>query len=52
MVLELREGGRGKFATSANLGDPQLNRGVEATMSVPEGKWAMDGGEGAGFSKR
>ncbi|MSU48730.1 MAG: hypothetical protein EXS37_06535 [Opitutus sp.] len=45
MMLELRKDGGGKFATAANLGNPQMDRSVEATLTIPEGKWLQESGE-------
>jgi hypothetical protein len=45
MVLELADAGAAKFVTKANLGDPKLDRAVEATMGIPSGRWTKEGGE-------
>ena len=45
MTLELLTDGQGKFATAANLGNPQLDRSVEASMSIPQGRWTKERGE-------
>jgi hypothetical protein len=43
MVLELADAGRAKFTTRSNLGNPELDRAVASTMSIPSGQWTEDG---------
>jgi hypothetical protein len=45
MGLALAADGQGKFATRANLGDPKLDRAVEATMTIPSGRWVLEKGD-------
>jgi hypothetical protein len=43
MVLELGNGGIAKFTTRSNLGNPQLDRSVEDSMSLTDARWMKDG---------
>jgi hypothetical protein len=44
MSLEVADGGRAKVTTRANLGSAELDRAVESTMSIADGRWTKDGG--------
>jgi hypothetical protein len=43
MTLDLAAGGKAKFTTHANLGNGELDRAVEGSMSVPTGSWKQEG---------
>jgi hypothetical protein len=43
MTLDLNGGGEAKFATRSNLGNPELDRAVESSMSLTTGRWATQG---------
>jgi hypothetical protein len=43
MTMDLGSGGVAKFTTRSNLGNPELDRAVEASMSLTSGKWAKEG---------
>jgi hypothetical protein len=43
MTLDIGHGGQAKFTTHSNLGNPQMDRTVESTMSLTSGKWVSDG---------
>src|SRR5215211_669273 len=43
MTLEVADGGRAKFATRSNLGNLDLDRAVESTMSIADGRWTREG---------
>ena len=45
VTLDLRADGQGSFAAASNLGNPQLDRSVEAVMAIPAGKWVNEQGE-------
>jgi hypothetical protein len=43
MSLEVVNGGTAKFTTRANLGNAELDRALESTMSIRDGRWTKDG---------
>ena len=43
MTLDLGNGGIAKFTTRSNLGNPEMDRAVESSMSLTAGKWVKDG---------
>jgi hypothetical protein len=43
MTLDVLEGGQARFTTRSNVGNPQVDRTVEATMSVDNARWTKDG---------
>ena len=43
MTLDLGRNGEAKFTTRSNLGNPELDRSVEAAMSLTNAKWSQDG---------
>ena len=43
MTLDLGHGGQAKFTTRSNLGNPQMDRTVESSMSLTSGKWVKEG---------
>lgn len=43
MTLDLSRNGTAKFTTRSNLGNPELDRSVEAAMSLTSAKWSQDG---------
>jgi hypothetical protein len=45
LTLDLVDGGHARFATRANLGNPAVDRGIEATMTINAGRWSEEGGK-------
>jgi hypothetical protein len=43
MTLEVGSGGEAKFVTRSNLGNPELDRAVESSMSLDQARWSQDG---------
>ncbi len=43
MILEIRSGGIAKLTTRSNLGRPDLDQAVQATMSFDNAKWIQEG---------
>jgi hypothetical protein len=43
MTLDLGRNGEAKFTTRSNLGNPELDRSVEAAMSLSNAKWSQHG---------
>jgi hypothetical protein len=43
MTLELAGGGQAKFVTRSNLGQADLDRAVESSMSLAQARWAQEG---------
>ena len=43
MTLVLGSAGKAQFATRSNLGNPELDRAVETSMSVENGQWTREG---------
>ena len=43
MTLELGSGGQAKFTTRSNLGNPELDRAVESSMSLDSARWTNEG---------
>ena len=43
MVLELADNGEAKFTARSNLGNPELDRSVESSMSLTNGRWKREG---------
>ncbi|MGH7959554.1 MAG: hypothetical protein ACREH8_21450 [Opitutaceae bacterium] len=44
MILEIGSGGQAKFTTPSNLGNVELDRAVESSMSLDNARWTKDGG--------
>jgi hypothetical protein len=43
ITLDVGGGGLAKFTTRSNLGNPELDRAVESTMSIPSARWTKEG---------
>jgi hypothetical protein len=43
MTLEVASAGKAKFTTRANLGSPEVDRKIESTMSIADGRWKREG---------
>ena len=43
MALELGSGGQAKFTTRSNLGNADLDRAVESSMSLDNARWTHEG---------
>jgi hypothetical protein len=43
MTLDVLEGGQARFTTRSNVGNPEVDRTVEATMSFDNARWTKDG---------
>ena len=43
MTLDLAKGGTARFTTRSNLGNSELDRAVESSMSLDTAKWAAQG---------
>ena len=43
MTLEVGNAGQAKFTTRSNLGNPELDRAVESSMSLDNARWAKEG---------
>jgi len=43
MTLELNGGGQAKFTTRSKLGNAELDRAVESSMSLDNAKWKSEG---------
>ena len=43
MTLEVASGGQARFATRSNLGNPEVDRAVEASMSLENARWSQEG---------
>jgi hypothetical protein len=43
MSLELANGGQAKFTTRSNLGNIELDRAVESSMSLDNARWTHEG---------
>ena len=41
--IELASGGQAKFTTRSNLGNPELDRAVESSMSLDSARWTNEG---------
>lgn len=44
MTLEVREGGKAVFSTRSNLGSAEMDKTVNATMAIADGRWTEDKG--------
>lgn len=44
MTLEVREGGKAVFSTRSNLGNAEMDKTVNATMAIADGRWTEDKG--------
>jgi hypothetical protein len=43
MTLDVVEGGQARFTTRSNVGDPNVDRVVESSMTVDNARWIKDG---------
>ena len=43
MTLEVLKGGQARFTTRSNVGNPQVDRAVESSMSVDNARWTRQG---------
>src|SRR5262245_38385642 len=43
MTLEVADGSRAKFVTRANLGKAEMDRAIEASMSINDARWSKEG---------
>lgn len=43
MTLELSNGGAAKFTTRSNVGNPEVDRAVESSMSLTSAQWSQEG---------
>ena len=43
MTLDLGGNGEAKFTTRSNLGNPELDRAVESSMSLAAARWSKEG---------
>jgi hypothetical protein len=43
MSLDLGGNGEARFVTRSNLGNPELDRAVESSMSLAAGRWSKEG---------
>ena len=43
MTLQISSGGQAKFITRSNVGNPEVDRAAESTMSIDSGRWTADG---------
>jgi hypothetical protein len=43
MTLDLNRNGEAKFNTRSNLGNPELDRSVETSMSLTNARWSQEG---------
>jgi hypothetical protein len=43
MTLDVLEGGQARFTTRSNVGNPEVDRAVESSMSVGNARWTKEG---------